>query len=90
MRLSTKSSTFGCVCSVTKLCLTLGGPVDCSPPGSTVHGISKARILEWVAISCSRDLPNPGIKPTSPAFTVVFFTTEPPRKPLDIWKFYLN
>ena len=30
------------------------GPVDCSPPGSSVHGIFQARILEWVAISFSR------------------------------------
>ena len=35
-------------------CLTLCDPMDCSPPGSTVHGILQARILEWVAISCSR------------------------------------
>ena len=33
---------------------------------SSVHGILQARIVEWVAISFSRDLPNPGIKPTSP------------------------
>ena len=41
---------------VAKLCLTLPTPwtVDCSPPGSSVHGISQARILEWVAISFSR------------------------------------
>jgi len=32
-------------------CLTLCDPVDCSPPGSSVHGILQARILEWVAIS---------------------------------------
>ena len=38
-----------------------------SPLGSFVHGIFQARILEWVAISFSRDLPNPRIKPTSPA-----------------------
>ena len=31
-------------------------PMDCSPPGSSVHGISQARILEWVTISFSRDL----------------------------------
>ena len=31
-------------------CLTLGNPMDCSPPGSSVHGISQARILEWVAL----------------------------------------
>ena len=43
-----------CECLVTKLCLTLCGPMDCSPPGSSVHGISQARILEWVAFSYSR------------------------------------
>ena len=43
-----------CVCSVIKSCLTLLDPVDCSPPGSSVHGIFLARILEWVAISRSR------------------------------------
>ena len=36
--------------SVTKLCLTLCEPMDCSLPGSSVHGILQARILEWVAI----------------------------------------
>ena len=39
---------------VAPLCLTLCDPVDCSPPSSSVHGISQARILEWVAISFSR------------------------------------
>ena len=39
---------------VTQLGLTLCDPVDCSPPGSSVHGILQARILEWVAISFSR------------------------------------
>ena len=38
-------------------------PVDCSLPGSSVHGILQARILEWVAISFSRNLPDPGIEP---------------------------
>jgi len=41
--------------------------MDCSPPGSSVYGISQARILEWVAIFFSRDFPNPGIKLMSPA-----------------------
>ena len=39
---------------VTQSCLTLRNPMDCSPPGSSVHGILQARILEWVAISFSR------------------------------------
>ena len=38
--------------------MTLHNPMDCSGPGSSVHGISQARILEWVAIRFSRDLPN--------------------------------
>ena len=39
---------------VAQSCLTLCDPVDCSLPGSSVHGILQARILEWVAISFSR------------------------------------
>ena len=39
---------------VSKLCPTLATPMDCSPPGSSVHGILQARILEWVAIAFSR------------------------------------
>ena len=41
-----------CVCA--QPCLTLCNPMDCCPSGSSVHGISQARILEWVAISFSR------------------------------------
>ena len=39
---------------VAQSCPTLCHPMDCSPPGSSVHGILQARILEWVAISFSR------------------------------------
>ena len=39
---------------VTRSCLTLCDPLDCSPPGSSVHGILQARILEWVAMLFSR------------------------------------
>ena len=46
-------------------CLTLCDPMDCSLPGSSVHGIFQARILEWVATSFPGDLPNPGIEPGS-------------------------
>ena len=41
------------MCSVTQSCLTLCNPMDCSPPGSSVHGISQVGILEWVAIPFS-------------------------------------
>ena len=58
--------------------------MDFSPPGSSVHGISQARILKQVAISSSRDLPGPGIEPTSPALVGGFFTTEPPGKTMGV------
>ena len=48
-------------------CLTLHDPMDCSPPHSSVHGVLQARIVEWVAISFSGDLSDPGIEPGSPA-----------------------
>ena len=42
-------------------------PTDCSPPGSSIHGISQVRILEWVAFLSLEDLPDSGIEPGSPA-----------------------
>ena len=57
---------------VTQLCLTL-----CDPMDFTVHGILQARILEWVAFPFSKDLPNPGIKPKSPAFQADSLLSEP-------------
>ena len=45
---------------VAQLCLTLCDPMDCSLPGSSVHEIFQARILEWVAISFSRGSSQPG------------------------------
>ena len=44
---------------VAQSCLTLCDPMDCSPPGSSVHGISQARILEWVTISSSKGSSQP-------------------------------
>ena len=43
-------------------CPTLCDPMDCSPPGSSVHGILQASILEWIAILYSRGSPEPGIE----------------------------
>ena len=57
-------------------CLTLWD----SMPDSSVHGILQARILEWVAISFSRDLPDPGIEPWSPALQADSLPSEPPVK----------
>ena len=46
---------------------TLCDPMNYSSPGFSAHGIFQTRILEWVAMPSSRDLPNPGIEPESPA-----------------------
>ena len=54
--------------------------MDCSLPGCCVHGILQARILEWVATSFSRDLPNPGIKPRFPTFQADSLPSEPTGK----------
>ena len=44
---------------VLQLCLTLRDPVDCRPPGSSVHGVLQARILEWIAIPFIRGSSQP-------------------------------
>ena len=41
---------------VAQLCPTLSDPMDCSIPGSSIHGIFQARVLEWGAIALSADL----------------------------------
>ena len=53
-------------------------PMDCSLPDSSIHGIFHARILEWVAISFSRDLPSPWIEPRSPELQAESLPSEPP------------
>ena len=56
-----------CVCVSAQSCPTLYYPMDYSLTGSSIHGILQARILEWVAMPSSRDPPDPGIQPLSPA-----------------------
>ena len=70
-----------CVCVlVVQSCLTLFNPMDCSPPGASVHGILQARKLEWVAISFYRDLLDPRLEPLSPALQADSLPPEPPGK----------
>ena len=57
MSIHSSYSTFCCL--VTKLCPTFWDPMECSPTGSSVYGISQARILEWVAIFFSRGSSEP-------------------------------
>ena len=60
-----------CSVSCCLVMLTLYDPLDCGPPGSSVHGIFQARILERVAISFSKDLPDSEIEPESPVFSAL-------------------
>ena len=65
---------------VVKSCLTLCEATDCNPPVSLVHGTSQARILEWVAISFSRESSRPRDQTHVSCLADGFFTTEPPGK----------
>ena len=62
-------------------CPTLYNPMDYSPPGSSVHGILQARILEWVAMPSSRRSSQPRDQTQVSHFVGRFFTAEPPGKP---------
>ena len=77
--MGTRLVSLSCVCAKSlRPCPTLCVPIDCSLPGSSVHGILQSRILEWVAMPSSRDLPNPGIELSSlmsPALAGGFVTT---------------
>ena len=78
---------------VAQSCPTLNDPMDCSPPGSSVHGIFQVPLSmeisrqecwrrEWVAFPFSRGFPDPGIKPGSPALQADSLLSEPPGKPM--------
>ena len=71
-----------CVCECVWVCvlvaqlhLTLCNPMDCSPPGSSVHGILQARILEWVAMPSSRGSSRPRDRIQVSSIAGRFFTT---------------
>ena len=64
---------------VAQSCLTLCNPMDCSLPGSSLHGILQARILEWVAIFLLQGIfLTQGLEPRSSAFKADALTSEPP------------
>ena len=71
--------------------------MDCSPSGSSVPGISQARIWSRLPFPSPGDLPDPGIEPVSPALSGRFFTTASPGKPIlllttffSLYKLYLK
>ena len=77
-----------CVCSIPQSCLILCNPVDCSPPGSSVHGIFQTIILEWVSISCSRGFSWPKDQTSVSWVSCMaggFFTTMPSEKSWSCW-----
>ena len=72
-----------CKVLVAQLCLTLQ-PHACSPPGSSVHEILQARILDWFPFPYPGDLPNPEIEPRYPALQADSLPSKPPGKPLNM------
>ena len=75
----------GRVCLDAQSCPTLCDPIDCRLPGSSVHGILQARILEGLPFPPPGDILDPGIKPTStvsPALHADSLRAEPSGKPL--------
>ena len=63
-----------CACVPAQLCLTLCNPMDCSPPGPSIHGILQTRILEWVAIPFSRGSSRPRDRTWVSHLAGTFFT----------------
>ena len=72
---------------VIQLCLTLVTPWTVAHQAPLSMGLPRQGILEWVAISCPRDLPDKGIESTSAALAGEVFTTEPPSL---LWKMLIK
>ena len=72
------------VSKVAQSCPTLCHPMDCSLPGSSVHGIFQTRVLEWVAISFSRGSARPRDRTRSPASQTGALPSERPGEPIGI------
>ena len=65
--------------------------MDCSQPGSSVHGFSRQEYWSGLPFPSAGDLPNPAIKPKSPALQADSLPAEPPGKPeLGLFLFYLD
>ena len=66
-----------------QMCLILCNSMDWSLPGSSVHGLFQAKVLEWVPFPFTKDIPDPGIKPRSLALQADALPSEPRGKPFD-------
>ena len=82
------------VCALAQLCLIPYNPKDCSPPGSSAHGIIQARKLEWVAMPSSQEIfPIQGSKPRLLPllhWQVGSLQLVPPGKPKRVWSVAFN
>ena len=79
------SNYYSVLCTVIQSCLTLWDPMDCSPPGFSVHGISQTRILEWVAIPFSRESSWPRDRTWVSCVGGGFFTVWATREAPEYW-----
>ena len=68
------------VSEVIQSCPTLCDFMDCRLPGSSIHGILQARVLEWVPCPSPGDLPDPGTEPMSPTLYADALPSKPPGK----------
>ena len=83
-------SDYPCCCLVAESFPTLCNPMDYRPPASSVHGISQARILEWVAITFSQGFSQSRYQTCVSCITGKFFATEPSEKPQNIHTDLIN
>ena len=93
-RLKNSQVKYVCACMHVKSlqsCVTLCDPLDCSPPGSSVHGILQARIPEWVPISFSRGSSRPRNRTLVSCIADIFFTDWAMREALKtVWYWHKN
>ena len=83
IHLSFKSLSHHMHAKLLQSCPILYDPMDCSLPGSSVHGIVQARILEWVAIPFSQGIfLTQGLNPALLHCRHIFLPSEPPGKPV--------
>ena len=78
------------MCVRAQSCLTLSSPLDCNPPGSSLHGIFRQENWSGLPFPPPEDLPDPGIKPKSPALQADFLFTEPLGKPIYYTHTHIN
>ena len=83
---------FICYCEseIFRSCPTFCDPMNCGLPGSSVHGIFQARVLEWLPFPSPGALPNSGIKPKSPALQADALLSESPGRYLCYCRFFFK